>query len=134
MINYIIRQTKMILNIILTIFLGSFAGFIGGSTGLGGTFILLPGLLMFNIISDFKLAVGTVLLSMLPPISILALKEFYKRDKIDYTISFVICVSYIIAAKYGAIANNLYSISQLKYFTSVILLCFSLYLFFTANN
>jgi hypothetical protein len=124
----------MILNIILTIFLGSFAGFIGGSTGLGGTFILLPGLLMFNIISDFKLAVGTVLLSMLPPISILALKEFYKRDKIDYTISFVICVSYIIAAKYGAIANNLYSISQLKYFTSVILLCFSLYLFFTANN
>jgi len=121
-------------NILLTILVGSCAGFIGGSTGLGGTFILLPGLLMLNIISDYKLAVGTILLAMLPPISILATRNYYKRDKIDYTIAFFICISYIIAAKYGAVVNRLYSEPQLKYFTAFILFSFSLFFFFTANK
>ena len=121
-------------NILLTILVGSCAGFIGGSTGLGGTFILLPGLLMLNIISDYKLAVGTILLAMLPPISILATQNYYKRDKIDYTIAFFICISYIIAAKYGAIVNKLYTEPQLKYFTAFILFSFSLYFFITANK
>ena len=122
------------LKILLTILVGSCAGFIGGSTGLGGTFILLPGLLMLNIISDYKLAVGTILLAMLPPISILATHNYYKRDKIDYTIAFFICISYIIAAKYGAIVNKLYTEPQLKYFTAFILFSFSLYFFITANK
>ena len=122
------------LKILLTILVGSCAGFIGGSTGLGGTFILLPGLLMLNIISDYKLAVGTILLAMLPPISILATYNYYKRDKIDYTIAFFICISYIIAAKYGAIVNKLYTEPQLKYFTAFILFSFSLYFFITANK
>jgi len=121
-------------NILLTILVGSCAGFIGGSTGLGGTFILLPGLLMLNIISDYKLAVGTILLAMLPPISILATHNYYKRDKIDYTIAFFICISYIIAAKYGAIVNKLYTEPQLKYFTAFILFSFSLFFFITANK
>jgi uncharacterized protein len=121
-------------NILLTILVGSCAGFIGGSTGLGGTFILLPGLLMLNIISDYKLAVGTILLAMLPPISILATQNYYKRDKIDYTIAFFICISYIIAAKYGAIVNKLYTEPQLKYFTAFILFSFSLFFFITANK
>jgi len=122
------------LKILLTILVGSCAGFIGGSTGLGGTFILLPGLLMLNIISDYKLAVGTILLAMLPPISILATYNYYKRDKIDYTIAFFICISYIIAAKYGAIVNKLYTEPQLKYFTAFILFSFSLFFFITANK
>jgi len=122
------------LKILLTILVGSCAGFIGGSTGLGGTFILLPGLLMLNIISDYKLAVGTILLAMLPPISILATHNYYKRDKIDYTIAFFICISYIIAAKYGAIVNKLYTEPQLKYFTAFILFSFSLFFFITANK
>jgi len=122
------------LNILLTILVGSCAGFIGGSTGLGGTFILLPGLLILNIITDYKLAVGTILLAMLPPISILATQNYYKRDKIDYTIAFFICISYIIAAKYGAIVNKLYTEPQLKYFTAFILFSFSLFFFITANK
>lgn len=122
------------LNILLTIIVGSCAGFIGGTTGLGGTFILLPGLLMLNIISDYKLAVGTILLAMLPPISILATQNYYNRNKIDYTIAFFICISYIIAAKYGAIVNKLWSEPQLKYFTAFILFSFSLFFFITANK
>jgi len=89
---------------------------------------------MLNIISDYKLAVGTILLAMLPPISILATQNYYKRDKIDYTIAFFICISYIIAAKYGAIVNKLYTEPQLKYFTAFILFSFSLFFFITANK
>ena len=124
----------MIIRIFLTAIIGIIAGLIGGGLGIGGTFILLPGLLFLNIIPDYKLAVGTILLAMLPPISILATHNYYKRDKIDYTIAFFICISYIIAAKYGAIVNKLYTEPQLKYFTAFILFSFSLFFFITANK
>ena len=58
----------MIVRIFLTAVVGMIAGLIGGGLGIGGTFILLPGLLFLNIIPEYKLAVGTVILSMLPPI------------------------------------------------------------------
>ena len=123
----------MLLRIVFTIIIGSIAGIIGGSTGIGGTFVLLPGLLFLNIIPDYKLAVGTILLSMLPPISILAVKDFYDRKKIDYTIAFFICVSYIISARYGAYLNKIYSVKTLNYATSLIFfLCF-IYFLWKAN-
>jgi len=117
----------MILRIVLTAIIGIIAGLIGGGLGIGGTFILLPGLLFLNIIPDYKLAVGTVILSMLPPISILAAIDYYKRKQIDFLIAGVLCVSYIIAAKYGAFFNKEYSDQILKYITSFIFFIFSLY-------
>jgi len=122
-IQYII----MIIRIFLTAIIGIIAGLIGGGLGIGGTFILLPGLLFLNIIPDYKLAVGTVILSMLPPISILAAIDYYKRKQIDFLIAGVLCVSYIIAAKYGAFFNKEYSDQTLKYITSLIFFIFSLY-------
>jgi len=117
----------MFLRIVLTAIIGIIAGLIGGGLGIGGTFILLPGLLLLNIIPDYKLAVGTVIISMLPPISILAAIDYYKRKKVDFLIATILCISYVIAAKYGAIFNKEYSVKTLKYTTSLLFLIFSLY-------
>jgi len=117
----------MFLRIVLTAMIGSIAGLIGGGLGIGGTFILLPGLLLLNIIPDYTLAIGTVIVSMLPPISILAAIDYYKRKKVDFLVATILCISYIIAAKYGAIFNKDYSNQTLKYITSLLFFIFSLY-------
>jgi uncharacterized membrane protein YfcA len=117
----------MFLRILLTAIIGIIAGLIGGGLGIGGTFVLLPGLLLLNIIPDYKLAVGTVIISMLPPISILAAIDYYKRKKVDFLIATILCISYVIAAKYGANFNKEYSVKTLKYTTSLLFFIFSLY-------
>lgn len=119
----------MIARILLSALIGTIAGLMGGGLGIGGTFILLPGLLFFNIIPDYKLAVGTVVLSMLPPVSLFAAMDYYKRKQIDLMIAVVLCISFMIAAKYGAFFNKKYSDKTLKYVTSLIFFVFSLYFF-----
>ena len=73
----------MLNRMVLTILLGSLSGILGGASGLGGSFIILPGLIMLGITPDFHTAVGTTLLSLLPPVSILGVIEYYKRKKVD---------------------------------------------------
>lgn len=69
-------------NIIPTILLGSLAGLSGGALGQSGAEVMLPGLLVLGIIPDFKTAAGTVLLAIIPPISLLAVLQYYKRGQV----------------------------------------------------
>ena len=116
----------MFIRVGLTIFIGIIAGIMGGALG-QGPFIFLPALLLFKIIPDYKMAVGTILLAMLPPISALAVFEYYKQKKIDYLIAALLCVSYIIAAKYGAKINHQFSNKTLKAWTAGIFILVGLY-------
>ena len=110
-----------LVRLFLTIVIGSVAGIIGGALGINGSFIMLPAILLLNIVPDYKMAVGTILLSILPPLSLLAVIDYYKRKKIDIVIAGLLCISYFIAAKYGAVFNKQYSSKFLKYCTAFIL-------------
>ena len=110
-----------LVNIILTIAIGSIAGVIGGALGINGSFIMLPALLLLNIVPDYKKAVGTILFSILPPLSLFAVINFYKRKKVDVLVGVLLCISYFITAEYGAILNEEYSNRVLKYWTAAIL-------------
>lgn len=122
----------MLVRIIITLLIGAVAGIIGGALGQVGTFIILPALLLTNIIPDYKIAVGTILLAMLPPISALAVIDFYKRKRIDFLVAALLCVSYTIAAKYGAIINNRVSNKTLKYATAITFFTVGIYFLLTA--
>jgi len=116
----------MFIRVILTLFIGIIAGIMGGALG-QGPFIFLPALLLFKIIPDYKMAVGTILAAMLPPISALAVFDYYKRKKIDYLIAVVLCVSYTIASKYGAVFNKQFSTKTLQAWTAGIFIAIGLY-------
>ena len=124
----------MINRTILTLMLGLLSGIFGGAFGLGGTFVMLPGLLLLGIISDYKTAVGTILLSLLPPISILAAIEYYKRKKVDTYIGIILCITYFFGAYFGSLINNMYSIKTLEYVTSFSFLMISAMFFYMAYN
>ena len=110
------------------------SGIFGGTFGLGGTFIMLPGLLLLGIISDYKTAVGTVLLSLLPPISILAVIEYYKRKKVDTYIGIALCITYFFGAYFGSFINDMYSNKVLEYFTAFSFLIISAMFFYMAHS
>ena len=95
------------LRIILTVLVGIISGIVGGAFGLGGSVIMLPALLLLNIIPNYKTAVGTVLLSMLPPISVLAVVDYYKRKQVDVTIGVILFITYFLSAKYGSKINSI---------------------------
>lgn len=119
-------------HIILTILLGILAGLLGGSLGTSGAIIIIPGLLILGIISDFKIAIGTVLLSILPPLSLLAVIEYYKRKQINVPISITLMISYFFAAYIGARLTKDVPDTVLEYMSGVLYLLVSAFFFINA--
>ena len=97
--NEFIMYTVYIMNVtFLTICLGLVAGLFGGSLGQSGAALMLPGLLLLGIVADYKTAAGTVLLTILPPLSLGAVFVYYKRNQVAVTTALILMVSYFIAA------------------------------------
>jgi uncharacterized membrane protein YfcA len=111
--------------LIKTILVGIFTGMIGSFFGVIGSSILLPSLLFFNIVKDYDTAIGTILLTLLPPTTLLAVVEYNKRKQVNYEIGIILFVSYFFSSYIGAYFN--------KFFHQKILLygCATLYLFIT---
>jgi len=103
---------------ILTVILGLIAGVLGGALGQSGAEVMLPGLLILNIIPDFKTAAGTVLLTILPPLSLLAILEYYKRGQLNVKVSLILMISYFFAAYIGAYITKNVSDAKLEYAAS----------------
>ena len=97
-----------------TIILGLGAGVLGGALGQSGAETMLPGLLILGIVSDFKTAAGTVLLTILPPLSLLAIIEYYKRGQVRVVTSMTLMISYFFAAYFGAYFTKNISNSNLE--------------------
>jgi len=108
----------MITDILLTVFLGMIAGLFGGALGQSGAEVMLPGLLILNLTPDFKTAAGTVLLAIIPPISLLAVLEYYKRDQVRVWISIILFVTYFFMAFVGAYLTKNISNKVLEYLTA----------------
>jgi uncharacterized membrane protein YfcA len=109
----------MFSNTVLTILLGLVAGLFGGALGQSGAETMLPGLLILGIVTDFKTAAGTVLLTILPPLSLLAIIEYYKRGQVRVVTSMILMVAYFFAAYAGAYATRSISNSQLQFISAI---------------
>jgi uncharacterized membrane protein YfcA len=122
----------MSLNIIYSILIGTLSGILGGAFGLGGSFIMLPGLILLNVTKDFNTAVGTILFSLLPPVSLLAVIEYYKRGQVDFTIGTILFVTYFLAAYLGAQINKMYDQKTLEYACATVFLFITIYFYYHA--
>jgi len=100
---------------ILTVILGLVAGVLGGALGQSGAEVMLPGLLILGIVPDFKTAAGTVLLTILPPLSLLAILEYYKRGQLNVKVSLILMITYFFAAYIGAYITKDVSDASLEY-------------------
>jgi len=124
----------MDINIIYTILIGALSGILGGAFGLGGSFVMLPGLILLNVVKDFNTAVGTILFSLLPPVSLLAVVEYYKRGQVDIKIGTILFVTYFLAAYLGAKINKMYDQKTLEYACATVFLMITVYFYYHAYN
>jgi uncharacterized membrane protein YfcA len=81
---------------------GLIAGIIGGFFGISGAFIILPALLFLGLVPNQLTAAGTTLFILLPPISILAVYNYWKKKEIDFKVGFWVMGFYIIGGYFGS--------------------------------
>lgn len=122
----------MDINIIYSILIGTLSGILGGAFGLGGSFVMLPGLILLNVTKNFNTAVGTILFSLLPPVSLLAVIEYYKRDEVDIKIGTILFITYFLAAYIGAKINKMYNQKTLEYACATVFLMITVYFYYHA--
>jgi len=80
--------------------LGMLAGYFSGLVGVGGGIILVPALIYLFGMSQHE-AQGTTLAIMIPPIGILAVIEYYKKQYVDFRIALVIIVGFVAGSYFG---------------------------------
>jgi len=122
------------LRILLAILVGTLGGLIGGALGLGASAFMLPGILLLGIVKDYKTAVGTILLAVLPPATLLAVIDYYKRDRVDTKIALILFITSFISAYVGAIINKKLNESTLEYIASFLFFLIAVYYFYIARN
>lgn len=101
--------------------LGLFGGLCDGGLGVSETIVMVPGLLILGLVKSYKSAIGTTLLAILPPLSILAMLRYYRRGLMDVRAAVILMISAIIGAGMGA-KLSLQSASpvQLAYTTAAV--------------
>jgi len=117
--------------IITITIVGFIAGFIGSSTGSAGGILMVSGLLLAGIFTKTKMAIGTVLLALLFPLSIGAIYAFWKKNLIDLKVSGILIVSNIIGAGIGGhlVASHI-SDKSIDLFNATYLVLLSLLYFY----
>jgi uncharacterized membrane protein YfcA len=78
--------------------IGVCAGTIGAITGTSGSSVILPGLLITGVVSDYKTAVGTTLLSILPPISLASFYSYWKAGKYQFDTAIFVTLFYVLTS------------------------------------
>lgn len=83
------------------IILGVAAGALSGLIGIGGGIIIIPALVFIFGFSQ-KMAQGTTLALLIPPIGLLAALTYYKHGFVDIKFAVIIILGFIIGSLIGA--------------------------------
>ena len=110
--------------------IGLLAGLLSSTVGIGGGVVIVPALVLLFAVSQ-KMAQGTSLVMLLPPIGILAVINYYKAGYVDFKIAGILCVAFIVGSYFGSkLALSLPDIALKRIFGIFLLLLAVKYLFF----
>ncbi len=87
--------------ILILILIGLTAGILGGMIGIGGGIVMIP-MMVLMLAMDQKMAQGTSVAIMLPPIGILAVYNYYKAGYVNVRYAAIIAAAFIIGGYFGS--------------------------------
>jgi uncharacterized membrane protein YfcA len=115
---------------LVLILIGLAAGFLGGMVGLGGGIILIPALVLF-LSMDQRMAQGTTIAIMLPPIGLFAAFNYYRAGYVNIKYALVIAIVFTVGGYLGSkLALNL-PVPILKKMFAVLLVVIAAKMIFT---
>jgi uncharacterized protein len=85
----------------ILVIIGLVAGFLGGMIGLGGAIILIPAMVLF-LAMDQRMAQGTTIAIMLPPIGLFAAFNYYKAGYVNVRYALVIAAVFMLGGYLGS--------------------------------
>jgi uncharacterized membrane protein YfcA len=107
---------------LILVVIGLVAGFLGGMMGLGGAIILIPALVLF-LAMDQRMAQGTTIAIMLPPIGLFAAYNYYKAGYVNIRYALVIAAVFMLGGYLGSrLALNIPVVLLKKIFAVVLAL------------
>ena len=119
--------------ILLLLALGLLAGILSSMVGIGGGIVIVPALVFLFGISQ-KMAQGTSLVMLLPPIGLLAVINYYKAGFVDLRLAGILIVAFVAGSYFGSkVALNLSELMLKRIFGVLLMLLAIKYLFFPKN-
>jgi uncharacterized membrane protein YfcA len=116
---------------LLLVLLGLTAGLLSGLVGIGGGVVIVPALVLFFGYSQ-KLAQGTTLALLLPPIGILAVLTYAKAGSVDFKAAAFMVGGFVIGGYFGAkLVTHLPDVVVAKAFGVFLLALAVKFIFFT---
>jgi uncharacterized membrane protein YfcA len=117
--------------ILILVVMGLAAGMLSSMVGIGGGIVIVPSLVLIFAMSQ-KMAQGTSLAMLVPPIGILALLNYYRSGYVDFKVAAILCVGFIAGSYFGSkLALNLEESILKKIFGLFLLVMAVKYLFFS---
>jgi uncharacterized membrane protein YfcA len=119
-----------ITTILALLVIGLAAGMLSSMVGIGGGTVIVPALVILLAMSQ-KMAQGTSLAMLLPPIGVLAVVNYYKAGYVDFKIAAILCIAFVAGSYFGSkIALNLEESTLKRIFGVFLLVLAAKYLFF----
>lgn len=119
-----------ITTLLALLLVGLVAGLLSSMVGIGGGLVIVPSLVFFFAFSQ-KMAQGTSLALLLPPIGILAVMNYYKAGYVDVKIAAILTISFVAGSYLGSkVALNLPDAALKKVFGVFLAMMAVKYLFF----
>ncbi len=94
-------ENASILNVLGLGLLGLVAGSLSGLLGIGGAVVIIPALVLIFGFGQ-RLAQGTTLLLMIPPIGLLAALQYWRAGDVDLKAAIIIAVFFFVGGLVGA--------------------------------
>lgn len=113
------------LSSLLYVALGAGVGFLGGLFGIGGGLLIIPILVIFFGF-DQQMAQGTALIMVVPNV-ILSLRNYNKRDKINYRYATALSIPSFFLAFWGAYTALTLNSDNLQIIFAIFLFCLASY-------
>lgn len=108
--------------ILILIMIGLVAGILGGMIGLGGGIILIPAMVMF-LAMDQRMAQGTTVAVMLPPIGLFAVINYYKAGYVNLKYALIIAAAFMIGGYLGSkVALSIPQVMMRKLFAGLLVI------------
>ena len=121
-------------DMLLVKIIGIISGLIAGALGTATAPTILMGLLMFELVPNFGTAAGTTLLTILPPLSVFAVYEYYKKKQINFKYAIILMITCTIFEWIGAKFNHLLEDSTLKRILAIYLYIVGTYMLYQSFN
>ena len=112
--------------------IGLISGIIAGLFGTSTAYALFFGLMFSGVMEDYKHTIATVMFTILPPLSFMAVYEFYKEKLIDFKAGLFLMPLLALGSYLGAKYQNKIPVAHAQIAMGCFLIFIALCLFYTA--